>query len=276
MKTDSVSFNLYLNQQAERIERALEDVLPKESERPCLIHEVMRYAVLGGGKRIRPTLTLSVAEMFGKESADILLAACAVELVHCYSLVHDDLPALDNDEFRRGKLTCHKKFGEAVALLAGDALLTLAFQVVGKIKSAPQSQQVVSELALAAGTYGMIGGQVVDVCRPKDELDYPTLDYISIHKTGQLIRSSCLIGAIMAEASEDQKLHVTKYGEYLGFAFQMVDDILDGDGYLRLISAHEAKTKASELITKAKEEIMGFKRNERLLQMADLVLNREK
>lgn len=261
-------------EQTSHFEIALDRFLPKPSQHSSVIHEAMRYSVLGGGKRIRPLLCFSVSEVLGGDQAEATIAGCAIEFVHSYSLIHDDLPCMDNDELRRGKLTCHKKFGEAIALLAGDALLTLAFETLGKLKDPKKVQRLVTELAQAAGTAGMVGGQVMELVTDPKEVDLPTLDAIHILKTGQLIKTSCLAGAIIAGANSEQEHHILKYGEYLGFAFQIIDDILDGDGYLRFMSAHEAKDKAAEIIEKGKKELAGFKNGEKLNLIADLILSR--
>ena len=277
MNSDSIhpsSLDVYFRDQSLRLETALDQFLPKPTQHLSQIQEAMRYAVLNGGKRIRPLLCLAVSDLFRGDSNEGLIMACAIELIHCYSLVHDDLPCLDNDEFRRGKLTCHKKFGEAIALLAGDALLTLAFQLVGKLQNSKKVHRILKELGQAAGTLGMVGGQVMELVVEKGELDLPTLEAIHIQKTGQLIKVSCLSGAVLANAKPEEEAHILKFGEYLGFAFQIVDDILDGDGYLRFMSAHEAKEKAAEIVAKAKQEILAFKNNERLLQIADFILER--
>ena len=160
--------------------------------------------------------------------------------------------------------------------MTGDALLTLAFQTLSKMRDAAKTQRILEELAQAAGTFGMVGGQVVDIMSNRSEIDLPTLDYLSIHKTGQLVRASCVVGAIVAGADSEREFRVMKFGEYLGFAFQVVDDILDGNGYLGFISAKEARAKAAELVEKAKKEIASFVRNERLLQIADFILERRK
>ncbi|MBI3999592.1 MAG: polyprenyl synthetase family protein [Candidatus Omnitrophica bacterium] len=257
-----------------RIEQALDEFLPKPSQHLSQIHEAMRYSVLNGGKRIRPLLCLAVCHMLGGKEEDALIPACAVELIHCYSLIHDDLPCLDNDEFRREQLTCHKKFGEAVALLAGDALLTLAFHLISTLKNSQKVHRLLGEISQAAGTFGMVGGQVMDILINKNEVDLPTLDAIHIHKTGQLIKTSCLAGAIAAGASREEEAHILRFGEYLGFAFQIADDILDSDGYLRFMSAHEARAKAREVIAQAKKELKGFKANSRLIQITDFILSR--
>lgn len=264
----------YFRVQTPRIERALDQILPKPSQHLAEIHEAMRYSVLNGGKRIRPLLCLAVSSMLGGDEKEALIPACAVELIHSYSLIHDDLPCLDNDEFRRGQLTCHKKFGEAIALLAGDALLTLAFQTVGQLKNSPKAHRILKELSQAAGTFGMVGGQVMDILIDRKELDLPTLDAIHIQKTGQLIKASCLAGAIVAGANSATEKHILRFGEYLGFAFQIIDDILDGDGYLRFMSVHEARVKARDIVAKAKKELKGFKKNSHLMQITDFILSR--
>jgi len=264
----------YFQTETSRLERALDTFLPKPSQHLAQIHEAMRYSVLNGGKRIRPLLCLAVCDMLGGDEREAIIPACAVELIHCYSLVHDDLPCLDNDEFRRGQLTCHKKFGEAIALLAGDALLTLAFQVVSQLKDSQKAHRILKEISRAAGTLGMVGGQVMDILLDQKEMDLTTLDAVHIQKTGQLIKTSCLAGAIVAGASPEAEKHILKFGEYLGFAFQIVDDILDGDGYLRFMSVHEARVKAREVIAKAKKELKSFKKNSRLMQITDFILSR--
>ncbi|MBI4394602.1 MAG: polyprenyl synthetase family protein [Candidatus Omnitrophica bacterium] len=260
--------------QLSRLEQALDQFLPKPSQHLAQIHEAMRYAVLNGGKRIRPLLTLVVCEMLGGNEDEAMIPACAIELIHSYSLVHDDLPCLDNDEFRRGQLTCHKKFGEAIALLAGDGLLTLAFHLISTLKDSSKVHRLLKEISEAVGTFGMVGGQVMDISIDKTDVDLPTLDAIHIHKTGQLIKTSCLAGAISAGANAEEEARISKFGEYLGFAFQIIDDILDGDGYLRFMSAHEARAKAREVIAQAKKELKSFENNSDLIQMTDFILNR--
>ncbi|OGX03152.1 MAG: hypothetical protein A3G87_07250 [Omnitrophica bacterium RIFCSPLOWO2_12_FULL_50_11] len=257
-----------------RLEAALDRVLPPADQNPAVLHEAMRYSVLDGGKRIRPLLAMAVCDMFGGDSEQILIPACSIELIHSYSLIHDDLPCMDNDEWRRGQLTCHKKYGEAMALLAGDGLLTLAFHLLGKLQDERKGQRLTRELAQAAGTFGMVGGQAMDLISGSLEMNLPTLDAIHINKTGQMIRVSGMVGAIMGGANQDAETRILKFGEYLGFAFQIVDDILDRNGYLHFMSAHKAREKASDLITKAKKELSSFKMNQRLLEMADWIGNR--
>jgi geranylgeranyl diphosphate synthase type II len=213
------------------VDEALETLLPGPDTYPPLIHQAMRYSVMGGGKRLRPVLVMAGAEAVGGKAADVLPAACALELVHTYSLVHDDLPAMDNDDYRRGKLTNHKVYGEAAAVLAGDALLTLAFQLMTETKGTPENiLKVIREAAVGAGTFGLIGGQVVDTLSEGMELNEETLEYIHRHKTGALYRVSVRAGAILSGARDDQLAALTGYAENLGLAFQIKDDILDIEG----------------------------------------------
>ncbi len=261
------------------IEKALARILPQEKAYPSEVHEAMRYAVLDGGKRFRPILVLSACEAVGGGREDALIPACAVELVHCYSLVHDDLPALDNDEMRRGKPTCHRKFGEAIAILAGDALLTRAFSLLSEVRPAPKAVTLIRELSRAAGPTGMIGGQVVDIRASKNSSggvpDLSTLEYISLHKTGRLIETSALLGARMGTPSQAKLARIRRYGRALGLAFQVVDDTIDGDGYLRVMNFSQAQQKAQRLIEKAKQEARSFgQKGETLVGLADFLLQR--
>lgn len=257
------------------IEATLKKVLPPASKYPSIIHEAMRYSVLPGGKRFRPVLALAACEAAGGKADAALIPAASLELIHCYSLVHDDLPALDNDDERRGKPTCHKKYGEAIALLAGDGLLNLAFQILPQADGAPTVVKLLEEISTAAGTYGMIGGQVADITVNREQLNSPRLDYISSHKTGKLIKASAVCGAIAAKSSSRSLRKMTRYGECLGLAFQMVDDILDGDGYLRIMKSSEVRAKVRDLIAHAKREIKSFgKRAEKLQMLADFLLER--
>lgn len=271
---ESESLDQYLNRQTVRLEAALDRFLPPADQNPAVLHEAMRYSVLNGGKRIRPILTIAVCDMFGGDSEEVLIPACSIEFIHSYSLIHDDLPCMDNSEWRRGKLTSHKKYGEAVALLAGDGLLTLAFHVLGKLQDEKKTQRILLELSQAAGSHGMVGGQVMDLISGDHEMDLPTLDAIHINKTGQMILTSCMVGAVMGDADQDAESRVFKFGEYLGFAFQIVDDILDSNGYLHFMSAHEAREKALELTAKAKNEVTHVKNHQRLLEIADWIGNR--
>jgi geranylgeranyl diphosphate synthase type II len=216
-----MTFREYLKQQQQLIDAALDRLVPPETTPPETIHRAMRYSLFAGGKRIRPVLCLEAAHAVSDQAPGAMEAACALEMVHTYSLIHDDLPALDNDDFRRGRPTCHKQFGEAMAILAGDALLTRAFEVL-------KDARLVYELASAAGTVGgMIGGQVADL---EGEGQPPTAELLeSIHraKTGALLRASVRMGAIAAGADERQLDALTCYGTHTGLAFQIVDDLLD-------------------------------------------------
>ena len=219
----------YLAHQQELIDAELHRLVPAETAPPPTIHRAMRYSLFAGGKRIRPILCIEAARAAGDETPGVIAAACSLELIHTYSLIHDDLPALDNDDYRRGKLTNHKVFGDAMAILAGDSLLTLAFQVLAQLDSPPaRKTRMVAELATAAGTVGgMIGGQVADL---EGEGRPPTAELLdSIHraKTGALLRASLRLGAIHAGADDSQYAALSSYGEHMGLAFQIVDDILD-------------------------------------------------
>jgi geranylgeranyl diphosphate synthase type II len=225
----------YLAQKRVIVEEALEHYLPKADVYPSLIHESMRYSVFAGGKRLRPIMVLMAAELFGKDSAAVVFAAAAIEMVHTYSLIHDDLPAMDNDDLRRGMPTNHKKYGEDIAILAGDALLTLAFQMMTDPKQiascSPEAILAATyELGLAAGSQGMVGGQVMDMQAERRQIEPAELEYIHTHKTGKLLTAAIRIGAILAEADAEQLAALTTYGENVGLAFQIVDDILDIEG----------------------------------------------
>jgi geranylgeranyl diphosphate synthase type II len=219
----------YVVEQQIRVEEALRRWVPLESTPPESIHKAMRYSLFAGGKRVRPILCIAAAQSVSDSPAGIESAACALELIHTYSLIHDDLPALDNDDLRRGRPTCHKVFGEAIAILAGDALLTLAFQVLAQLNCEPGRKiRLIEELAVASGTVdGMIGGQVHDL---EGEGKHPTaalLEAIHRAKTGALLKASLRIGGIYAGADDDQLRGLSCYGEHIGLAFQIVDDVLD-------------------------------------------------
>lgn len=220
-------------------------------------------------------MVLSACEACGGKQKDAIGAALAIELIHTYSLVHDDLPALDNDAMRRGKPTCHKKFGEANAILAGDALLTFAFELLAGIKPADRAVRILREISTAAGTHGMIGGQVADLEVPARKKNLTAHHFISERKTGALIRVSALAGAIAAGATSRKIKRMVRYGECLGLAFQIVDDILDGDGYCQAMSAKAAAGKASRLIEQAKKEVKIFGRKAKpLVFLADFLTQR--
>ena len=211
------------------VDAALEEFLPQVSARPASIHQAMRYSVFAGGKRIRPILCIETARVFTPDIAAALHPACAIEMIHTYSLIHDDLPALDNDDLRRGKPTCHKKFGEAAAILAGDALLTLAFETISATPvAAAQSVAIVKEVSSAAGTInGMVGGQVADIEAERQKIQPEMLEYIHRSKTAALIRASVTSGALCAAVPADDVARLRRFGETIGWAFQVTDDILD-------------------------------------------------
>jgi geranylgeranyl diphosphate synthase, type II len=215
------------------VDTALDRLLPAQTTEPISIHTAMRYSVFAGGKRIRPILCLEAARIFEPDirpdASPAMHAACAIEFIHTYSLIHDDLPALDNDDLRRGKPTCHKQFGEATAILAGDGLLTLAFQVIGESPtSAERTLAALQEVSSAAGTVkGMVGGQVADLESEGKRVEPQTLEYIHRSKTAALIRASVSAGAISAGAGIADIARLRKFGETIGWAFQVTDDILD-------------------------------------------------
>jgi len=215
------------------VDAALDRLLPAETTEPVSIHTAMRYSVFAGGKRIRPILSLEAASIFEPDAkpdrSHAMHAACAIEFIHTYSLIHDDLPALDNDDLRRGKPTCHKKFGEAAAILAGDGLLTLAFQIIGESStSAERTLAILQEVSSAAGTVkGMVGGQVADLESEGKRVEPQTLEYIHRSKTAALIRASVSTGAISAGAGIADVARLRSFGEMIGWAFQVTDDILD-------------------------------------------------
>src|SRR5262245_29518456 len=263
----------YLQEQKALVDEALARYLPGEEHYPPAIFQAMRYSVLAGGKRVRPILAIAAAEASGGTAEDVLPLACALECIHTYSLIHDDLPALDNDDYRRGRLTSHKVFGEANAILAGDALLTFAFELMGDVRHWPRFVparvvQVMHEVAYAIGTFGMIGGQVVDLEMEGRDIELPALQYIHAHKTGALIRASVRSGAILAGGSPAQVEALTEYGTHIGLAFQIMDDILDVRGdeqlmgkalrkdegrqkatYPRLVGLSESEARAQSAVT---------------------------
>jgi geranylgeranyl diphosphate synthase type II len=227
----------YFAERRRAVDEALDRYLPPATAVPTVIHEAMRYSVFAGGKRLRPILVIAGAEAVGGQMDDVMPTACCFELIHTYSLVHDHLPAMGDDDYRRGRLTNHKVFGEAMAVLAGDALLTHALGLVavnfGLGKAAPDAfPRVLAEITGAAGTDGMVGGQVVDVQSEGQAVSAETLEYIHTRKTAALIRGALRSGALLAGASEPQLAALTEYGDRIGLTFQIVDDILDVEGSL--------------------------------------------
>src|SRR5713226_1786570 len=211
------------------VDAVLERLLPAGTAQPSSIHTAMRYSVFAGGKRIRPILCLETARIFAGDITPALHPACAIEFIHTYSLIHDDLPALDNDDLRRGKPTCHRQFGEAIAILAGDALLTLAFETIGSAPiAAAHRAAILTEVATAAGTVnGMVGGQVADLEAEGKPVTLQMLEYIHRSKTAALIRASITAGALSVGAPDEDVLGLRRFGETIGWAFQVTDDILD-------------------------------------------------
>ena len=246
----------YLKQQVARVDSALEKFLPDEERMPQQLHQAMRYSIFAGGKRIRPILLLAACDAVGGQSEKALPAACAMEMIHTYSLIHDDLPAMDNDDLRRGRATNHKVFGEANAILAGDALLTEAFLLLSEpmddfAVDAAIQLRVAHMIARAAGSAGMVGGQIVDMESEGGalEIDLPTLEYIHTHKTGALIKAAIEVGAILGGAGEAEFNTLSRYGELSGLAFQVADDILDVVGNQealgKTVGSDEARGKAT-------------------------------
>jgi geranylgeranyl diphosphate synthase, type II len=233
------------------IETVLFRLLPSEDTPPVSIHRAMRYSVSAGGKRIRPILCLEAARLFTSDLAGAVDAGCALEFIHTYSLIHDDLPALDNDDLRRGKPTNHKVFGEAIAILAGDALLTLAFQTLANAPvEATRCVRAISEVGAAAGTVkGMVGGQVADIEGERKPVDQAGLEYIHRSKTAALIRASIVAGAIAGGAPDDDVERLRRFGENIGWAFQVVDDILDVEESSAALGKTAGKDQAQQKAT---------------------------
>jgi len=260
-----VSFDLaaYLGARRRLIDAALDRFLPAPEAYPSVIHEAMRYSVFAGGKRLRPILVIAGAEAAGGSAGDVMPTACAVELIHTYSLIHDDLPAMDDDDYRRGRPTNHKIFGEAIAILAGDALLTLAFRLLadnftGRGGSAGSSgatleptrlREVLTEVAEAAGSFGMVGGQVVDIQSEGKSVSGETLEYIHTRKTAALIRVSLRVGALLVGAPERVLEAIGVAGSRLGLAFQIVDDILDVEGSLEELGKTAGSDRRKKKVT---------------------------
>ncbi len=288
----------YLSRRAQLVEEALERLLPPEDEFPAGLYRAMRYSIFAGGKRLRPVLVLASAEAVGGSLHDAMNTACAFECVHTYSLIHDDLPAMDNDDMRRGMPTCHKAFGEATAILAGDALLTIAFEMVADspVTDKERLLMVVKELAHAAGCMGMIKGQALDMeAEGTEELSFPLVEDIHIHKTGALITSSVRCGAIIGGADNPALEHLTEYGHSIGLAFQIMDDILDVEGseeemgkkvgsdeknkkatYPALMGTGESKRLATELVERAVNSLSTLdERAEPLRALARFIVERK-
>lgn len=240
-------FAIRLGESAARVEEALEGFLALHGDPESRLIEAMRYATLGGGKRVRPFLVLSSAQVCGVAEASALRAACAVEMVHCYSLVHDDLPAMDDDDMRRGRPTVHKAFDEATAILAGDALLTKAFEVLADPATHPDPavrSDLVLTLGKAVGSDGMVGGQMLDLLAESRELNMPEITRLQRMKTGALIATSCEAGAILGKASNAYRHALHAYAHDLGLAFQIADDLLDVEGDAATVGKATGKDEA--------------------------------
>ena len=225
----------YLEQKRVDVDRFLDSIMPSAATPPTTLHESMRYSLMAGGKRVRPILTIAAAEAVGEPAPGLMPVACSLELIHTYSLIHDDLPAMDNDDFRRGKPTNHKVYGDAMAILAGDALLTMAFDLCSRpdlMKGCDPARQVrlIHELAYGSGNMGMVAGQVFDIQAENKDIDLPTLQNIHKHKTGMLIRAAVRMGALAAGAQDRQLNDLTSYAEDVGLAFQIADDVLNVTG----------------------------------------------
>ena len=275
-----------------RTELALERVLPPTSTAPARLHAAMRYSVLAGGKRVRPLLCHAVGEIFAADAKQLDAAACAVELIHAYSLVHDDLPCMDNDVLRRGKPTCHVEYDEATALLVGDALQTLAFQVLAEHGG---TAPMIALLAQAAGSRGMAGGQAIDLGAVGKSLTVEELEFMHIHKTGALIRAAVLLGAHACRADDKSLIELGHFAARGGLLFQVVDDILDAEAstatlgktagkdaaqnkptYVSLLGMTEAKKKAADLRAEAKASLAYFgDRARRLIELTDFIVERK-
>lgn len=258
------------------IDGELDRILPKASVRPRFLHRAMRYSIFSGGKRLRPIITIESCRLCGGRIEDAINAACAVEMVHTFSLIHDDLPPMDDDDYRRGKPSCHKRFGEATAILAGDALLTEAFGVLAKMGNKKYIDRVVKELSKTLGSLGMAGGQEEDL-RKRRSLKKDDLDFIIKNKTAALFKTSAMLGVICADAGRKREETLSRFGRYLGTAFQLADDTFDKDGYALLMGMENTKKKISRLITKAKDELGQFgPKADSLRSLADFVIQRKR
>ena len=281
-----------------RIETALERLLPSPEHAPQTLHVAMRYSVLEGGKRVRPLLAFAAGELVNADPVRVEIAACAVELIHAYSLVHDDMPCMDNDVLRRGKPTCHVQFDQATALLVGDSLQSLAFELLAgqPLNDSPVRQlAMVKLLASASGSRGMAGGQAFDLSSVGQALTLPELEFMHIHKTGALIRASVLLGAYCGDALDEAALtQLDHYAKCVGLAFQVVDDVLDAEAptatlgktagkdaadnkptYVSLLGVTRARELAQELHRDALTALAGFKHSQRLRELADFILQRQ-
>ena len=294
---NSEELKAYASQQRKKIDKALDFFLPKSSIRPKTLHKSMRYSLFAGGKRLRPILCLAAAEACGGDPENALPAACAVECIHTYSLIHDDLPCMDDDDMRRGKPTNHKVFGEPIAVLAGDALLTLAFEIIGSAKSNKRytTGDMVKELAVTSGSRHLVGGQVLDLEGENQEISPRTLQFIHQSKTAALLTSSLKLGAMASGATKKKVESLEEFGQCTGLAFQVIDDILDvtqssetlGKSagkdeavnkatYPAIHGLKKSKKLAEKLTSKAINALTPFKsKGRRLEELAHYLLDRE-
>lgn len=294
-----MEFKIALKEEIAYIEKLLKQYMPKEKGYQKIIIEAMNYSLSSGGKRLRPILTLQACKVVGGNESDAIPFAMAIEMIHTYSLIHDDLPALDNDDLRRGKKTNHIVFGEDMAILAGDALLNFAFEIMlsnSIDKEEPQKYlRAMNEIAKSSGIYGMIGGQVVDIQSENKQIPKEKLDYIHNNKTAAIIIGCMRAGALIGNANEEELEKITNYAKNIGLAFQIVDDILDivGDEsklgkkvgsdiqnhkstYPSLLGLEESKKIAFNLIKEAKDNINTFSENNKFLDaLADYIIARE-
>jgi geranylgeranyl diphosphate synthase type II len=286
------NLSLYLKSQAQTLHAALDNLLPPATERPARLHEAMRYSMFAGGKRLRPALCIAACEACGGKQETARPAACALELLHTYTLIHDDLPAMDDDTLRRGQPTCHVAFDEATAVLAGDALLTLAFEVLASVPD--NGSALALELARASGSRGVIGGQAEDLAAEGQTADEDLVDYIHNHKTAALIRAACVMGGLCANTDEDKLKALATYGEKIGLAFQITDDLLDETAtveelgkdigsdrarskmtYPAVHGTERAKRRAEELIQEAKQSLQRLPGDTSILkELAEFVATR--
>ena len=295
----TIDFAGWSHAQLQRVEAALQRVLPAPEIAPQRLHQAMRYAVLGGGKRVRPLLAFAAGELSAADPDRVALAGAAVEMIHAYSLVHDDLPCMDDDDLRRGRPTCHVEYDEPTALLVGDALQSLAFHVLGEYRLADDLKtqlEMVKLLAAASGSRGMAGGQAIDLESVGKALTVPELEFMHIHKTGALIRASALLGARCGNGLAEREFgQVDLFAKLIGLAFQVVDDVLDTEGstatlgktagkdarhgkptYVSAIGVARSRELAQELRQNALEAIAGFgERALRLRQLADFIVLRK-
>ncbi len=294
-----MDLNKYLNEKKETVDRALEAYLPLKKERFNTITKAMRYSLFAGGKRLRPILCIAGAEAVGDDMNQVLPIACALELIHTYSLIHDDLPAMDDDDYRRGIPTNHKVFGEAIAILAGDALLTEAFRIMTQPEirenmGYQNNLEIIHLISEAAGYKGMIRGQVADLVSEGKKVNRETIKYIHLHKTSALIKASVVAGAIFGGGSELEIAALKDYGQDIGLAFQITDDLLDVEGesktmgkdtgsdikkekatYVVVLGLNESKQIAKRLVRKALNAIASFdQRAEPLRAIAHYIINR--